>query len=427
MVLLFIAILYVIYRYMHCFFDTTNVKRFVELAAYIVYFAAVYLVRSWYGNAGMNLVINVILVFMLTQIYPGKQGKKLLAAVLIQGMNMLCETAAVYLLYDSAMDGKQIGDIAVYGNGMYYLIFLLMYVCERVIERFGIKNMRESTALKHWDLLLFMPVLTAAVMLIIITADIRNRYVGLTVSVGLILLNLIVFYVCDELVGAYTRLEESALVERQLESYSNQLDVIMKSEEKVRGLRHDLKHHLSELQLMADAERTDEIKTYVRDMQIYMACEREHVSSGNTDIDSLLNLMLDRAKNELSDMRFRVSVPNKLDIQAFDWNIILGNLLDNAIGAAVKSREKLLHIKINYQRGILFIHIKNSYSGMLVRTSNRYLTTKQYDRTDTSQMHGIGLENVRKIVEKYNGTIEIDDADGMFDVRILMYVSAREE
>ncbi|MEZ3428995.1 MAG: GHKL domain-containing protein [Lachnospiraceae bacterium] len=417
MLFLQIAILYIVYRYMHCFFDTAQVRKSTELAAYGFYFITVWLVSSQYGKSVISFAAGMVFIFLLTQIYPGKQGKKLVAAFLLQGMNILCEVAALYLVYDR--DGS--------GPEVYYLMFLLMFVCERIIEKFGIRNMRESTALKHWDLLIFLPIITVAVLFIMLSADIGNQYVGVTVSIGMILLNLIVFYICDELVGAYTRLEESALVERQLESYSNQLDVIMKSEEKVRGLRHDLKHHLSEILMMADADRTTEIKDYVRDMQVYMTYEREYASSGNTDIDSLINLMLDKAKSELKSVKCKVSVPQELDIPSFDWNIILGNLLDNAISAARNSGDKILHIKINYQRGILFIHIKNSYDGDLVRVDGRYITTKNYDRTDRAQNHGMGIKNVKRIVEKYKGTTEISDENGVFDVRILMYVSIKKE
>ncbi|MDE6910114.1 MAG: GHKL domain-containing protein [Lachnospiraceae bacterium] len=417
MLILHIAILYIVYRYMHCFFDAAQVKKATELAAYGLYFVTVWLVSSQYSQPFIYFAANMVFVFLLAQIYPGKQGKKLVAAFLLQGMNILCEVAALYLVYDGGGDSPE----------RYYLMFLLMFVCERIIEKFGIRNMRESTALKHWDLLIFLPIITVAVLFIMLSADIRNRYVGVTVSIGMILLNLIVFYICDELVGAYTRLEESALVERQLESYSNQLDVIMKSEEKVRGLRHDLKHHLSEILMMADAERTSEIKRYVRDMQVYMTYEREYASSGNTDIDSLINLMLDKAKSELKSVKCKVCVPQELDIPSFDWNIILGNLLDNAIFAARNSGDKFLYMKINYQRGILFIHIKNSYNGELVRADDRYITTKNYDRTDRVQIHGMGIKNVKRIVEKYKGTTEIHDENGIFDVRILMYVSVKKE
>ena len=39
----------------------------------------------------------------------------------------------------------------------------------------------------------------------------------------------------------------------------------------------------------------------------------------------------------------------------------------------------------------------------------------------------MGIKNVKRIVEKYKGTTEISDENGVFDVRILMYVSIKKE
>ncbi|MDE7479017.1 MAG: ATP-binding protein, partial [Lachnospiraceae bacterium] len=306
------------------------------------------------------------------------------------------------------------------------IIFLFMYICERVMEKVCIKNIKEDTSLMHWDLLIFLPVIGVIMEFALILFDVGSRYAGVVVSAGIICMNLSVFYICDELAGAYMKLKERAFVEQQLASYSNQLNVVMRSEEKVRGLQHDLKNHLSEILAMAEGNRTQEIKAYVRNMQEDMTNEKEHVSSGNADVDSLINLKLEQAKSELENVRCKVSVPQGLAIQAFDWNIILGNLLDNAIQAARESDGRFLHIKIYYQQGMLFISIKNSYSGRLIKSGDRYLSTKE-DSADDLQMHGLGIKNVKRIVEKYDGKMEINDRDGIFDVRILMYVSVKKE
>ena len=38
------------------------------------------------------------------------------------------------------------------------------------------------------------------------------------------------------------------------------------------------------------------------------------------------------------------------------------------------------------------------------------------------QLHGLGMKNVKRIVEKYNGSMEVCDEGQLFEVRILMYV-----
>lgn len=405
------AQLYLIFRYLHCFFGRKQATIRRSAAMSVVYLAIVCLMDT----LSCQYIVQIVLIDLLAQLYHGKQGKKLFAAFLIQGMNLLCEILAVCLLYDGRVDG-------VYDTAMYYAIFLFMYLCERIMEKFCIRHIKEDTALRHWDLLIFLPIISVIIAFVLIAFDRMDREIGAVVSAGLISLNLIVFYICDELVGAYVKLKERAMVEQQLESYSNQLNIVMKSEECVRGLRHDLKNHLSELLLMAEGNRTQEIAGYVRTMQRELTNEKEHISSGNAAVDSLMNLKLEQAKKVLSHVRCRISVPQELQIQAFDWNIILGNLMDNAIRAAAESEEKLLDIHISYQRGMLLIQMKNSYCGALVRCGDRYLSTKEENGKEEEQIHGLGMKNVKRIVQKYNGSMEVRDAGQLFEVRILMYV-----
>ena len=236
---------------------------------------------------------------------------------------------------------------------------------------------------------------------------------------------LVLMYVFELLAEIWTehikkiriKMMENESAKRQLEGYSNQLDVLKNSEEKVRGLRHDLKHHLNELMLMAERDESSEIKEYIKSMDSFMTYSGEYVSSGNTNIDSLLNLMLDDAKRELGAVSCKVCIPSELEIEPFDLNVILGNLLDNAIRAAKQTQEKDLQVKIRYKAGMLLIDVANSYTGACIKQGDRYLSTKE-----DSAAHGRGLSNVRCIVEKYDGDMEITDENHLFRVKIVLYI-----
>ncbi len=213
------------------------------------------------------------------------------------------------------------------------------------------------------------------------------------------------------------KMAENENTKRQLAGYSNQLDVLKNSEEKVRGLRHDLKHHLNELMLMAEHDQSSDIKDYIKSMDSFMTYSGEYVSSGNKDIDSLLNLMLDDAKRELGEVSCKVCIPSELDIELFDLNVILGNLLDNAIRAAKQTHEKYLHVRISYKMGMLLIHVENSYTGDLIKEGGRYRSTKE-----DSAAHGMGITNVQCIVKKYDGDMVITEENNRFLVKIVLYV-----
>ena len=221
----------------------------------------------------------------------------------------------------------------------------------------------------------------------------------------------------EHLRSLHVKMAENENTKRQLAGYSNQLDVLKNSEEKVRGLRHDLKHHLNELMYMAEHDQSSDIKAYIKSMDSFMTYSGEYVSSGNKDIDSLLNLMLDDAKRELGEVSCKVCIPSELDIELFDLNVILGNLLDNAIRAAKQTGEKYLYVRISYKMGMLLIHVENSYTGNVIKEGDHYCSTKE-----DSVAHGMGIANVRCIVNKYDGDMIITEENNLFLVKVMLYV-----
>ena len=64
----------------------------------------------------------------------------------------------------------------------------------------------------------------------------------------------------------------------------------------------------------------------------------EIVSSGNMEVDSVLNYMLQKAKKMQLNTTVKVAIPEDMK-HSFDLNIIIGNLLQNAIDAAVETEE----------------------------------------------------------------------------------------
>lgn len=347
-------ILYIFYKYMHCFFDTGEISRIKEISAYLFMLLWFCFVSSS-ASYPFREVLMLLIIFVLTWLYEGSLKRKLALTLLIYGINFLCEHVAGYVPVFLRVDE---------GTDIFYMAetistLILMYLCEQLVEM-----------------------------------------------------------IREHMCRVRIRLAESKSAKRQLEGYSNQLEVLKGSEEKVRGLRHDLKHHLNELMLLAERDEVSEIKEYIKSMDSFMTYSREYVSSGNTDIDSLLNLMLDVAKRELSDVSCRVCIPSGLAIDPFDLNVILGNLLDNAMLAAKQTQEKHLHIRISYKLGMLLIDVENSYAGELIKEGSRYISTKA-----DSIEHGRGIENVRCIVEKYDGNIQISDDNNMFRVKIFLYAA----
>ena len=71
---------------------------------------------------------------------------------------------------------------------------------------------------------------------------------------------------------------------------------------------------------------------------------------------------------------------------------------------------------IYYEKGMLSMEIKNSFQHELDVEKNKLLSTKE------EKGHGIGLANVRKMVEKYQGFMDVSNANQIFTVRVILYL-----
>ncbi len=199
-------------------------------------------------------------------------------------------------------------------------------------------------------------------------------------------------------------------------------DIARESEERVKALRHDIKHHIIELSAMARKNNNDEMAAYLTEMQEFMLNPKEYASTGNKEIDGVLNYMLQKANTALKQVDVQINIPEGMYLNDFNICVILGNLVDNAVRAASKSEEKRLTIKIQVKQEVLFIFIENSYSGEIIEKTDTLQTTQK-----DPAIHGIGLENVKKVVAANGGEIKIEYTENRFCVQVLLYLSHIKE
>ena len=166
---------------------------------------------------------------------------------------------------------------------------------------------------------------------------------------------------------------------------------------------------------MVRYEDKEHVIDYLHSMGSFMESEKKYVTSGNDRIDSVLNYMLDKARTAKVDVKWQISIPEHLNVSIFDINVILSNILDNALNALNKVTQPVLYIYIKYDRGILCIDIKNNCIN-----SNYSENTK--NKIDPFGKHGYGLNNVRRVVKKYHGNLAISCLDGFFTTRIILYI-----
>ena len=191
------------------------------------------------------------------------------------------------------------------------------------------------------------------------------------------------------------------------------------SDRQASALRHDMKNHLAVLGEYAAQGNIQELERYL-DAFGQKLIRPGLIHTDNPDIDSILNYKLRQAEDAGARLELDIKLSERFTADAFDLNIILGNLLDNAVEALPASGDKWIALSLRVERGVLFLRIANGYDGRTVQTAGP--DGPVYRSRKKGEDHGLGLGIVRRIVDKYHGELRIKSEKEIFTVEAILYL-----
>lgn len=364
-----------------------------------------------FSSPAMNIISNVASFFLIFLPYRIKTTKKCLAVFTIYVINALVDSVVILSLTKYTV-GQPV-------NQVYECITSLILLLIAIIIQRTTESEKEITLpVLNMIALLMVPVVSIVYIYYLIIIAHERKEVVVFASLMFLFINILIFYLYHSLLKFYSARMNEQVFKQILEVYSYQLDIARESEERVRALRHDIKHHIIELSAMAKKNNDNNMLKYLENMKEFMLNPKEYSTTGNQEIDGVLNYILQKANKTLKHVDVQINIPKNLYLNNFNICVILGNLVDNAVREAGKSDEKSLTIKMQVKQEVLIIFIENSYSGEIVEKKNRLQTTQK-----ELAIHGIGLENVKKVVINNGGEIKIDYTSNKFCVQVLLYMS----
>ena len=130
------------------------------------------------------------------------------------------------------------------------------------------------------------------------------------------------------------------------------------------------------------------------------------VVTGNKILDSMLWHKSSLCRELSVVMEMEWNLPEDVGIEDMDMIGLVGNLLDNAIEACsrVRYRERLIQVKSKQHANIMSIRVRNTKNEYEEPVKNQFRTIK-----NDTENHGIGMQIIRSIVDKYDGTIQYYD------------------
>ena len=364
------------------------------------------IVYSVFQVSAVYEICNCLGIIGLTGFYQELWKKRLWVSLVLFSLDMANSLIVLFVF----------GDIAKFQQPA--IQALLMLVCVTVISHISYPTEAKEIAFdrKQTLLLLVIPAMSVIVLSVLMLGE-PPKIFAVLISGCMLIINISVFYLYNILIENYIHLRDNDIYKQQTYAYQNQLEVIMESQHRFRALRHDMKNHILALQVLVQRKEVEEADKYLDSMKNFMDNPGEYVKTGNDTVDSLLNYKILKANEVLKVVETKISIPEQLRLRSFDLNVLLGNLLDNAIDASMQTEDKKLKITIKLDKGILFLNICNSCHRIAGGRRDFLETTK-----DDKVNHGIGLKNVRRIVEKYHGEITFLYGNDSMETDVMMYI-----
>lgn len=185
-----------------------------------------------------------------------------------------------------------------------------------------------------------------------------------------------------------------------------------------RALVHDVKHRLLLLRKLVDEGNVDKIKLYMDEIEEEYKELPDREWTGNRFLDFIINQKKQRAEEMGIQAAIESEIIPKWILTENEMSIIFGNLLDNAIEACekIRNRDKWFVLSLKKKGNIILIKIVNSIGEQPDTFHGKLISDKR-----DSHLHGNGLKSVQRIVERHDGTMDWYIREHEFHMNIIFF------
>lgn len=183
---------------------------------------------------------------------------------------------------------------------------------------------------------------------------------------------------------------------------------------------HDVRKHLKSLAGLIENESkaSQYIAEYLKEIEQI----EPQFKSKNEILNIIINHKMFQGKDKGIALKVDYGNVDMSFISDIDITVMLANVLDNAFEAVESLDESNREVKliITSMSNFLLINISNIYLTVDQRPDGKFESTKK-------NHSGLGLKNVQKAVEKYDGIYKAEVADDKFKVKITIPIPDSSE
>lgn len=340
----------------------------------------------------------------------------------VQAMH-LCRSATMFiygLFFPALTEGTfHWADIAGFGIPSVALTLLLAVFCH------GLYNKLRGLSLKEYGRLWLIPVFF--ILLYLVQISLYPVDEGYSLAYGLkILLNVCAFVTYSQTTWAVSssanaakEAETRAQLAHQLDLQRARVEDLESHAEEMKRIRHDRRQHVRVLRGLLEKGEVKEALAYLEDYEGSMAKAIQPPLCENFVADTLCRRYETLAKQAGVKVSISASLPKEPGVAGSDLAVILGNLWENAVAAALDPGEgrRFIHLRVQAQEERVLIRMKNGYGGLVYQEGERFLSSKP----GRNRAEGVGIASVRAMAERYGGMADFTYTPDTFTASVLLY------
>lgn len=413
------------------FFDTFFEKRFVKCfhKVYVwldkVLFCVLCLIFIGISIiCGENYIVKAMaamlaIFFIMLGMYRGKVLQVLFLAVVYYGFVLLLDRVLfIFVLYAMNESEEMFWSNSIRATIISLLAKNVLFLCILCLKR-KCKMMRDFSAITdtEWICFLFFPLISIICMTAFATERKEMGKEVLIVSFGLMFLNFLVFFIIQDIMRHAAEKQEIQLMHERTKNQLAMFEYMGGLYDEQRKQLHDFKNHMACIQGLLKDKAYKEADEYLRTVNDSWVDEVDYMNTNHIIANSVLNQKYKQACKKGIAMILSVNDLQGIPLKDEDIVTLLSNLLDNAIEACeqVSRFPRNIHVRFWYENNRIFISTKNPVEKPLKFQNGRIQTTKEDER-----IHGIGLVNIKNVVEKYGGEDICSYQNGYFTHSIVI-------
>ncbi|MDR1060638.1 MAG: GHKL domain-containing protein [Clostridiales bacterium] len=413
--------LFIIYGFLSGFFE----RRQKAPKAFLLPFAVTGLViaaLSVIQTSPLALTAGTFLgVFFIALVgYEGKIAPKIRAALLFCVFAVLSEVACFGIV--ALVFKKDMPDLMGYGPNRLAFVAIAKLVQILLVRLMVAAIDKRNQGLAVSSLL---PLLLCQIVSIYIVDQLVANYMEQSVSLGIVAIvagvlyiNLVIFWYIEKMKEAYEIRRQKEAAESQLKAQIEYYEDLRSKQEETRSLWHDINKHMRAIENLVETDHRQIAAQYMEALAQTLGQSSELADTNNPMVNAVLNEYMKKARNAGIKIDCSVGISKEVAVNPADLAVIIGNTLENAIDACEKladpNAEKKIELRLFDKGDLLFYEIANPYEPHAAPQEG-----KEPEKKATA-IHGYGLENVKRMTQKYSGHFERQEGEGIYKISILL-------